>query len=87
MSLKVPEALLRGLKEEARRQGVPTSSLVREGAEALLRRKGHRNPPNCLDLVSDLVGSQPGPKDASVNQHYLEEAVVADHVRPRKNSR
>ena len=40
-----------------------------------------------LELVGDLVGSQPGARDASVNRRYLEEAVLADHGRARKNTR
>jgi hypothetical protein len=55
--------------------------------EAMLRRKQRRKLPTCLDLVGDLVGSQPGPRDASVNRRYLEEAVLAEHGRARKNSR
>ena len=87
MTLKLPETLLRGVEEEARRRGVPKSVLVRECMEAMLRRKQRRKLPTCLDLVGDLVGSQPGPRDASVNRRYLEEAVLAEHGRARKNSR
>jgi len=86
MTLKLPETLRRGVEEEARRRGVPKSVLVRECVEAMLRRKQRRKLPTCLDLVGDLVGSQPGPRDASVNRRYLEEAVLADHGRARKNS-
>ena len=86
MTLKLPEPLRRGVEEEARRRGVSKSVLVRECVEAMLRRKQRRNSPTCLDLVGDLVGSQPGPRDASVNRRYIEEAVLADHGRVRKNS-
>jgi hypothetical protein len=86
MTLKLPETLRRGVEEEARRRGVPKSVLVRECVEAMLRRKQRRKPPTCLDLVGDLVGSQPGPRDASVNRRYLDEAVLADHGCARKNS-
>ena len=86
MTLKLPETLRRGVEEEARRRGVPKSVLVRECLEAMLRRKQRRKLPTCLDLVGDLVGSQPGPRDASVNRRYLEEAVLAEHGRARKNS-
>jgi hypothetical protein len=41
----------------------------------------------CLDLVADIVGKQPGPKDASRNSKYLEHAITADYKRGRKNSR
>jgi len=85
MTLKVPEALRRGVEEEARRRGVPKSVLVRECLEAMLRRKQGRKPRTCLDLLGDLVGSQPGPRDASVNRRYLDEAVLADHGHTRKD--
>ncbi len=87
MTLKLPETLRRGVEEEARRRGVSRSVLVRECVETMLRRKQRHRPPTCLDLVGDLVGSQPGPRDASVNRRYIEEAVLADHGRARKNSR
>ena len=86
MTLKLPETLRRGVEEEARRRGVAKSVLVRECVEAMLRRKQRRKPTTCLDLVGDLVGSQPGPRDASVNRRHLEEAVLTDHGRARKNS-
>ena len=86
MTLKLPETLRRGVEEEARRRGVPKSVLVRECVEAMLRRKQRRKPSTCLDLIDDLVGSQPGPRDASVNRRYLDEAVLADHGRTRKDS-
>ena len=87
MTLKLPETLHRGVEEEARRQGVSRSALVRECVEVMLRRKRRRKPPTCLDLVADLVGSQAGPRDASVNRRYLEQAIIADHGRGRTNSR
>jgi hypothetical protein len=86
MTLKVSEVLRRGVEEEARRRGVSKSVVVRECVESMLNRKRRESPPSCLDLVADLVGSQPGPRDASVNQRYLDEAVLADHARARKNS-
>jgi hypothetical protein len=87
MTLKLPEALRRGVEEEARRRGVPKSALVRECVEAMLRRKQGRKPPTCLDLVGDLVGSQPGPRDASANRRYLDKALLTDHGCDRKNPR
>ena len=87
MTLKVPETLRRSVEEEARRRGVSKSVLVREYVEAMLNRKKRRKPLTCMDLVSDLVGSQPGPEDASTNRRYLEEAVAADHSNVRKHSR
>ena len=85
MTLKVSEVLLRGVEQEARRRRVPKSVLVRECVEAMLRRKKRQAPPSCLDLVADLVGSQPGPRDASVERRYVEQAVLADYGRTGKN--
>ena len=87
MTLKIPETLRRDMEEEARRRGVPKSVLVREYVEEALRRKQRRKRASCLDLVADLVGSQPGPADASTNRQRLEEAVLADYARARNNSR
>lgn len=87
MTLKMPEALRRGVEEEARRRGVSKSLLVRECVEAILSRKQRRKRLTCLDLVADLVGSQPGPRDGSVNRRYLEQALLAAHGRARKNPR
>ena len=87
MTLKLPEALRQGVEAEARRRGVPKSVLVRECVEHMLRRKMNRKQASCLDLVADLVGSQPGPRDASVNRRYLEHALLTDHDRVRKPSR
>jgi hypothetical protein len=87
MTLKLPGTLLRLVEDEARRRGVAKSALVRECVEAALRRQRAKRRVTCLDLVSDLVGSQPGPSDASVNRRHLNDAVLADYRRGRKNSR
>ena len=87
MTLKLPGTLLRVVEDEARRRGVAKSALVRECVETALRRQRAKRRATCLDLVSDLVGSQPGPSDASVNRRHLNDAVLADYRRGRKNSR
>jgi hypothetical protein len=87
MTLKLPGTLLRVVEDEARRRGVAKSALVRECVEAALRRQRAKRRVTCLDLVSDLVGSQPGPSDASVNRRHLNDAVLADYRHGRKNSR
>ena len=87
MTLKLPGTLLRVVEDEARRRGVAKSALVRECVEVALRRQRAKRRVTCLDLVSDLVGSQPGPSDASVNRRHLNDAVLADYRRGRKNSR
>ena len=86
MTLKVPESLRRGVEAEARRRGVSASVVVRDCVESMLRRNGRKKRVSCYDLVADLVGSQPGPADASTNRHYVEDAMLADHNRARKNS-
>ena len=86
MTLTRPEALRRGMEEETRRRSVFKSLPMHECVEAMLRRKRRRQPLSCLDLVADLVSSQPGPRDASVNHRYLEQALRADHGRARKHS-
>jgi len=87
ISLKVPEVLLRDVDAEARRRGVSKSALIRDTLEASLRRKRGRKRITCLDLMGKRVGSFKGPSDLSTNPRYLEEAVLADHSRGRKNSR
>jgi hypothetical protein len=84
MTVKVPEILLRGVEEEARRRGVPKSIVVRDCVEAMLRSKKRQKHPSCLDLVADLIASQPGPRDASVNRDYLRQAILTDQgCKPR----
>jgi hypothetical protein len=88
VSLKLPEALLRGIEQEAATRGVPKSAVIRDSLERTLRkqRKGKRKV-SCLDLVRDLIGHFDGPPDASTNRRYLEEAILADHSRGKKNRR
>jgi Arc/MetJ-type ribon-helix-helix transcriptional regulator len=88
VSLKLPEALLREVEQEAATRGVPKSAVIRDSLERTLRkqRKGKRKV-SCLDLVRDLIGHFDGPPDASTNRRYLEEAILADHHRGKKNRR
>ena len=87
ISLKLPEMLLRDLEAEARNRGVTKSTLIREAIETRLRRSRARNRVTCLELMGDLVGSQPGPADASTNPRHLDEAVLNDARHERKNHR
>ena len=87
ISLKLPEMLLRDLEAEARNRGVTKSTLIREALEARLRRARARHRVTCLDLIGDLVGSQPGPADASTNPRHLDEAVFHDARNERKHHR
>lgn len=79
MTFNLPHTLLRLVQDEAQRRGVAKSALVRECVEVTLRRQRAKRSVTCLDLVSDLVGTQPGPRDASVNRRYLDEAIFTDY--------
>ena len=88
ISLKLPETLLRQVEQEAAARGVPKSAVIRDCIERTLRRgKSAKRLVSCLDLAADLVGSQPGSPDASTNRRYLEEAILTDRARGRKNRR
>ena len=56
---------------------------------ALRRRVSANARRNCADLAAKLVGSvRGGPRDASTNKRYLDEAILADYLkRPRKRRR
>jgi hypothetical protein len=86
VSLKLPEALLREIEQEAATRGVPKSAVIRDSLERTLRKGRGKKKVSCLDLVRDLVGRFDGPRDASTNPRYLEEAILADH-RGKKNRR
>jgi hypothetical protein len=82
VSFKVPPVLRRRLAEEARRRGVPQSTVIRESLEAaLMEQPRARGELSCADLAGDLIGSMRGPRDASTNKRYLEEAIVADYTK------
>jgi len=87
ISLKLPNAMLHELAQAAAVEGVSKSEIIRACLEeGLSRRPKSKKPVTCLDLIGDLVGQQPGPKDASTNPKYLEQAVTGDFKRGRKNS-
>jgi len=89
VSLKLPEALLREIEQEAAARGVPKSAVIREGVEQMLRkgRKAKKEKASCLDLMGDWIGHFQGPADASTNPSYLDQAILSDHHREKKNSR
>ena len=79
--------MLRDLEEEAAAQGISKSAVIRNCLESnISKKRKSRRRVTCLDLISDLAGTQPGPSDASTNKEYLIEAIVADFKRGRKNS-
>ena len=84
VSLKLPEALLREIEQEAATRGLPKSTVIRDILEHTLRkkRKGKKNV-SCLDLAGDLAGHFEGPPDLSTNKKYLKEAILADYERAR----
>jgi Ribbon-helix-helix protein, copG family len=87
-SLKLPEALLRALGEEAKARSVAKSAIVRECLEQALRRRKRGKPRvTCLDLMADKVGSFRGPRDLSTNRRHLVKAINANANRAGKNSR
>ncbi len=73
ISLKLPEALLREIEQEAATRGVPKSAVIRDSLERTLRKgRKTRSKPTCLDLVRDLVGTLYGPPVALTIPVYLD---------------
>ncbi|MHB8520775.1 MAG: ribbon-helix-helix domain-containing protein [Limisphaerales bacterium] len=88
VSLKLPEALLREIEQEAATRGVPKSAVIRDSLEHTLRKgRKARKKVSCLDLMGDWVGHFHGPPDLSTNKEYLKQAGLAEHDRQRKNRR
>jgi Arc/MetJ-type ribon-helix-helix transcriptional regulator len=88
ISLKLPEALLREIEQEAAARGVPKSAVIRDSLERTLRKgRKPKKRVSCLDLVRDLVGHFEGPPDLSTNKKYLKEAIMADYERRQRKNR
>jgi hypothetical protein len=89
VSFKLPPELRRRLAEEARRRRVSQAAVIRESLEAaLVERPASRGELTCADLAGDLIGSvRGGPRDASTNKRYLEEAILADYLKGSKSGR
>jgi hypothetical protein len=88
ISLKLPEALLREIEQEAATRGVPKSAVIRDSLEHTLRKgRKAKKKVSCLDLMGGWVGHFHGPPDLSTNKKYLKQAVLADYDRQRKNRR
>lgn len=88
ISFKLPPVLRRRLAEEAGRRRVTRSAVIRECLETVLvDRPAARGELSCADLAGDLLGSFRGPRDASANKRYLEEAILADANRGKKRRR
>lgn len=86
VSFKLPPQLRKRLAEEARRRRVSVAAVIRESLQAtLLERPSARGELTCADLAGDLIGSvRGGPRDASTNKRYLDEAVLADYLRAKR---
>jgi len=88
VSLKLPEALLREIEQEAATRGVPKSAVIRDSLERTLRKgRKVKKKVSCLDLVRDLAGHFDGPPDLSTNRRYLKEAILADYERQQSKNR
>jgi len=87
LSFNLPMALRRRLAAEARRRGVSQASVIRASLEsALLGRPA--GVVTCADLAGKLAGSvRRGPRDASTNKRYLDEAILADYYKGAKRRR
>ena len=86
VSFKLPPQLRKRLAEEARRRRVSLAAVIRESLQAtLLERPSARGELTCADLAGDLIGSvRGGPRDASTNKRYLDEAILADYFRAKR---
>lgn len=83
----MPAPMMAKLEAAARKRGRSKSEVVRDcldqGLDAQFGPKG----PSCADLAGDLIGSVEGPGDLSTNKKYLEDAILEDAKRERKNLR
>jgi hypothetical protein len=86
ISFKLPEGLLREVEQEAATRGMPKSAIIRDCIERGLRKGKKAKKVTCLDLAADLAGHFKGPRDLSTNPKYLQEAILADSKRGRKNT-
>jgi hypothetical protein len=71
MTVKLPEPLARQVEAEARIKQTAKSAIIRNCLEEKPAGSRRRKGVTCLDLMGDLFGSQPGPRDASTNKSYL----------------
>ena len=86
VSFKLPPQLRKRLAEEARRRRVSQAAVIRESLQTtLLERPAARGELTCADLAGDLIGSvRGGPRDASTNKRYLDEAIFADYFKVKR---
>lgn len=84
VSLKFPPHLGLLVETEAKRRRISKSAVIRACVEeVLVKHRQAKRRLSCADLMGDLIGSQPGPADASSNKRYLEQSLLKDHTRGR----
>ena len=79
ISLKLPQTLVAELNAEARRRQVTKSRVVRDALVRQLKPSRGRKVPSCAELAADLIGSQPGPANASTDKEALKRAILEKH--------
>src|SRR5215204_4796423 len=87
VSLIFPPQLVHLVEAEAKRRQISKSAVIRTCVEEmLLKNSDSRRQVTCADLMKDIIGSQIGPPDASTNKRYLEDAILEDYCRGRKDT-
>ena len=76
ISLKLPQTLIAELNAEASRRQVSKSRVVREALQRQLKSSSRNRVHFCADLAADLIGSQPGPPNASTDKDALKQALL-----------
>ena len=76
ISLKMPKWLWDQVEKEARTRRTTKSAVVRDCVRATLSKTNRGRAASCADLAGELVGSQPGPRDASTNRAHLKAALL-----------
>jgi len=71
ISIKLPDELEAQVEAEAKRRQTSKSSVIRDCLKQSLSKR--KRFVSCADLAGDLIGSQPGPRDASTNKKYMED--------------
>jgi hypothetical protein len=75
LTVKIPEALERGITIAARRERVTKSELVRRAMAKYIAQTGEDQKfQSALDLAGDLIGSvRGGPVDLATNPRYMDD--------------
>ena len=75
LTVKIPDALERGITLAARRERVTKSELVRRAMAKYIAQTGEdQKYQSALDLAGDLIGSvRDSPADLATNPRYMDE--------------